>query len=89
MPVIINRNTNDGIESVIAWSLPEVTDAELRAAGYMPASRAFPHSEAGARWVAAFNGIPFEKIPAAWCYASNAHMLAVTEQRALDALESA
>lgn len=65
------------------WSLPPVTDEQLRTAGFMPESRAFPRSEAGARWIATFNGIPFDKIPAAWCYASNAWMLDYVERQAV------
>ncbi len=59
-----------------------MTDEQLRAAGFTGAARQFPRSEAGARWIAAFNGVSFEKIPAAWCYASNAWMHGYVEAMA-------
>jgi hypothetical protein len=58
----------------VMWTAPPATDAQFRAAGFTAAARAFPHSEAGARWIAAFNNVPFDRIPAAWCYASSAWM---------------
>ncbi len=64
------------------WIAPPVTDQQLRDAGFTKESRAFPRSEAGARWIANWNGIPFEMIPAAWCYASNLWMHAYVERLA-------
>jgi hypothetical protein len=64
------------------WTPPPVTDTELRTAGFSPAARNFPRSEAGARWIAAFNGIPFEHMPAAWYYASNGYMHQYAEKLA-------
>jgi len=64
------------------WVPPPVTDQELRAAGFTSHAREFPRSEDGARWIANFNNIPFEKIPAAWCYASNQWMWDYVEAKA-------
>lgn len=66
----------------MTWTPPAVTDEQLRAAGFTAASRAFPRSEAGAVWIAAYNGVPFDKIPPAWCYASNAWMRDYVEREA-------
>ena len=62
---------------------PPVTDEQLRAAGFTKEARNYPRSKDGARWIAAFNGIPFEDIPAAWCYASNAWMHEYVERMAM------
>jgi len=52
-----------------------VTDEQLRQAGMSPAARNYPRSEAGLRWLCAFNRMPDGwPIPAAWHYASNAYM---------------
>lgn len=59
---------------------PPVTDQQLRDAGYTTNARTYPLSEDGARWVAKFNGIPFEKIPAAWWYAPNPEMQRIVEE---------
>lgn len=64
------------------WSPPPATDDQFRAAGYTAKARGFPLSEAGARWVAAWNGIEFEKIPASWCYAPNGFMQQWVEEKA-------
>lgn len=64
------------------WTPPPATDADFRAAGFTAEARKYPMTEAGARWIAAFNGVPFEKIPAAWCYAPNPWMLAYVENLA-------
>lgn len=64
------------------WTAPPATDEQFRGAGYTSAARLYPLSEAGARWVAEFNGIPFVKIPAAWCYAPNHGMLKYVEEKA-------
>lgn len=53
---------------------PEVTDQQLRNAGYTALARNYPFSEAAARWVARFNGISFEEMPTAWWYAPNMFM---------------
>lgn len=66
----------------MTWKCPPVTDDQLRAAGFTAASRQFPRSEASARWIAWFNGISLDQMPAAWCYASNAWMLEYCEQKA-------
>ena len=58
---------------------PQVTDDQLRAAGFTAAARAFPLSARAAAWLAQFNGIPVADIPAAWWYAPNVYM-----QRVLD-----
>ncbi len=64
------------------WKPPTVTDEELRAAGFTANARKFPRSRSAAQWIADFNGIPFEKIPAAWCYASNEYMYQYVEDQA-------
>lgn len=58
------------------------TDAEFRASGYTGAARNFPLSDAGARWIAEWNGVGFEIMPAAWRYAPNAGMHAWIEKLA-------
>lgn len=67
-----------------AWAIPPATDEQFRVAGYTAAARQYPLSEDGARWIAAFNGIPFDKIPAAWCYAPNAGMRKYVEGKSSD-----
>ena len=69
-----------------SYTPPPVTTEQLRAAGFTDHAMNHPRSEMGARYIASFNGVSFARIPAAWCYASNAYMLAATEQSALDAL---
>ena len=64
----------------MSWVAPPVTDKQLRDAGYDAPARQYPLSEAGARWVAAYNNIPFDKIPPGWCYAPNPGMLAKVER---------
>jgi hypothetical protein len=64
------------------WKAPPATDGDFRTAGYTREARNYPLSEAGARWVAAFNGVPFDKLPSAWCYAPNPFMLAMIEEKA-------
>lgn len=61
---------------------PPVTDQQLRDAGFTSASRSFPRSERATRWIAEFNGIPFDRVPAAWWYASNEYMLKYVEEKA-------
>lgn len=62
---------------------PEVTDQQLRDAGYTAAARNYPLSEEGAQWVARFNGIEISKMPAAWWYAPNVAMRAAIESQQL------
>jgi hypothetical protein len=69
-------------EQTTAWTPPPATDEQFRAAGYTVNARKFPLSEAAVRWVAEFNGIPFEKIPPAWCYAPNPFMHTLVEEAA-------
>lgn len=69
------------------WTLPPVTPDQLRAAGFTAESANYPRSELSARWLANLNGIPFEKIPAAWCYASNRWMHDYAETLAREAIE--
>lgn len=64
------------------WTVPPATDEQFRAAGYTARARQFPLTERGARWVATFNGIGFENIPAAWCYAPNQVMADYVEGQA-------
>lgn len=68
---------------------PPVTPEQLRAAGFTAEAAKFPRSEAGARWIALFNGISFANIPAAWWYASNEYMWRYVEDQAARAMESA
>lgn len=68
--------TSDSVVSV------EPTEAEFRAAGFTDAARAFPLSERAGRWLARFNGVPYERMPPAWHFAPNAYMLEYCEARA-------
>lgn len=61
---------------------PVVTTEQLRNAGYTNNAAKYPLSEAGVRWIAAFNGVPFNMVPPAWCYAPNPYMLAYVEEKA-------
>lgn len=70
------------------WTPPQASDQQFRDAGFLKEAREHPHSELGARWVAHFNGIPFSKIPAAWCYAANPHMRAMIDNFAIQAIQS-
>lgn len=69
------------------YMVPDVSDEQLRAAGFTAASRQFPRSEISARWLANYTGISFCQLPAAWHYASNAYMQNYAEHAALVALE--
>lgn len=77
----------DAAEDIICganrpWTAPPTSDEQFRAAGYTASARNYPLSAAAARWVAEFNGIPFDKIPPAWCYAPNPYMLTMIEEAA-------
>jgi hypothetical protein len=55
---------------------------EFRASGYTAAARQFPLSDAAKEWLARFNGVAVERMPAAWHYAPNEYMRAEMESRA-------
>lgn len=55
------------------------TDEDFRAAGFTAAARDYPLSHAATDWLAAYNGVPLERLPAAWRYAPNADMRAWIE----------
>lgn len=73
----------------MTWTPAPATPEQFRAAGFTSAAANYPRSEMSARWVAHFNGVPFEKIPAAWCYASNSWMWQYAEEQARLGMESA
>jgi hypothetical protein len=62
----------------------EVTDEELRQAGFTAAARNYPRSEEGFRWICKFNGVPPEIAPRAWRYASNQYMWEYAERKAVE-----
>jgi hypothetical protein len=53
--------------------MTDVTDKQLRDAGYTSDARKYPHSERAFRCLCAFNGIDPDKAPMAWRFAPNAH----------------
>ena len=52
----------------------DIMDEHFYKIGFTPAARNFPLSNKAAEWLAEFNGIPVENMPAGWFYAPNAHM---------------
>lgn len=58
------------------------TDQDFRAAGYTAAARDYPLSKRACRWIAAWNNVPFERLPPAWRYAPNAGIFVYIERRA-------
>ncbi len=52
----------------------EPLDAEFRVAGFTGEARKYPLSEKAVEWLAAFNGVPIDKVPITWHYAPNAWM---------------
>jgi hypothetical protein len=66
---------------------PDVTDEQLRGAGYTAKARNYPMSQAAVRWLAKFSGVAFEKVPAAWWYAPNPDVLKSIEERAAECSE--
>ncbi len=58
------------------------TAADFRAAGFDANAINYPLSEAACQWLADFNGIEIEKMPAAWRYAPNAYMRDYLEEQA-------
>ena len=67
------------------FQTPEVMDHELRTAGFTSEARKYPLSERAVIWLAAFNGVPIEKMPAAWYYAPNSFMQNELEEYAFGA----
>lgn len=62
--------------------MDDVTDAELRSAGFTPAARNYPLSDAALAVLAAFNGLRVDQCPKAWRYAPNAWCRDDLERRA-------
>ena len=54
----------------------------MRKAGFTAEAFKYPLSELAARWLAEFNGVAFEAIPAAWHYAPNEYMQRYLDRRA-------
>ena len=63
---------------------PEVTDQQLRDAGFTPAARNYPLSPEAVVWLRKFNGLPEHvPMPAAWHFAPNAYMQKYLHERSV------
>lgn len=60
----------------------DVTDAELRAAGFTATARNYPLSDSALALLASDNGIAAEQCPRAWRYAPNDYCRRQLERRA-------
>ena len=66
----------------MSYLTPPTTEADLRKAGFTAEAFKYPLSELAARWLAEFNGVAFEAMPAAWHYAPNEYMQRYLDRRA-------
>lgn len=56
------------------YKLPDVTDQQLREAGFTSAARSYPLSREGFLWLCHWNGVKPEQAPPGWYYAPNGYM---------------